>query len=486
MRGKGILLGVALALALSAAPAVAQAGDSSISGTVTDSSGESLADVCVDADKDLSWEWGSATTGADGTYRIDDLVAGEYTIYFSPCARPSPYLSEWYDDKPDWESADRVPVADGAEVSGINAALTRRGSITGTVTNEQGDPLGEICVFARSEDWEWGGYADTSPDGRYAIAGLPSGGYRVHFQDCGQGLHLPEWYDNKQRLLEADLVPVVEEATTADINAALALGGSIAGQVTGEQGQPLEGICVDAYDPSGDWVSSAETDDRGRYRVTELPAGAYKIEFTDCDWDWYRTTPPYLPEWYDDKEDLDTADPVEVVAGVERNGIDAQLAPAPAPDLALSALSVEPERFRTDVGDLAPNPLRKRVHVGVSNLGEADAEDAELEVWACTRSDEKCQDIGSALVSVPAGGEQSRSFQWNAAGTAGDVTVFARVCGDDDTDPSNNGAEIDHFVLVDGSGAGVTLRASSSSAQDPSLTPCERGEDGFFFDDEPD
>lgn len=95
--------------------------------------------------------------------------------------------------------------------------------------------------------------------------------------------------------------------------------GSISGTVTAaEDGQPLPGICVSVTYPDGYYVASTRTDAAGHY-IVDVPPGQHKVYFYDC------FGGDRLPEWYDDKPDLASADPVSVQTGVDTPGINAAL-----------------------------------------------------------------------------------------------------------------------------------------------------------------
>ena len=136
-----LCLCVAVVLSASAvtAPAAQAASTGSITGTVTDASGNPLAGIDVTAyqsDGSGDWEWASqVTTASDGSYLISGLSAGVYHVEFSD---PNGiYPSQFYDSVAALagDSATPVDVTDGATTPGIDAALTPGGHITGTVTD---------------------------------------------------------------------------------------------------------------------------------------------------------------------------------------------------------------------------------------------------------------------------------------------------------------------------------------------------------------
>lgn len=80
-----------------------------------------------------------ATTGADGSYRLDNVPVMEHVVSFQP---PAATLAlQWYDGQPSRSTARRVAIAHGQTSAGVNAALTAPGSISGTIVDAAGQPV---------------------------------------------------------------------------------------------------------------------------------------------------------------------------------------------------------------------------------------------------------------------------------------------------------------------------------------------------------
>lgn len=447
-------------------PAGAQSSDEtgSISGTVKSESDEVLSGICVQTYGDHYW---SATVRTDdsGAYTVSDLPSDSYLVRFSDCGSEPTYVTEWYDDRPDYDSADPVEVDEGEQVSGIDAELVVGGEIVGTVTDEAGEPLGGICVWAdRDTDQEpvsedgfgsdavvaFSGGPTTDDSGLYRIGALRDGDYRVHFWDCNRPRrYLDEWYDGQPDHGSADTVPVSEGEETSGIDAGLALGGWVQGRVTDPGGDPVADICVDAED--GPSFGYARTGEDGTYLLGALRTGTYRVRFRDCSW-----PSVYQSEYYDDVRWASQATPIDVVEGEGVFDIDASL--APPPDVAVSGLQVENEQLRTDSGEEGESVGWVRdVRVQLSNLGHNDARAVWLTVRACPETIGRCRYVADESVSVPAQEEQLFTYRWNGFGSLGDVEVTAEVESVDDPDPTNDRAAVQHYVVVGGTGLGVGL-----------------------------
>lgn len=280
-----------------------------IAGIVIDEGGNPLEGI------EVSPVWGgySVPTDPAGAYRLEALETGEYKVSFDP-PFDSNYISEWYDDKQDFESADHVPVVAGAVTDGINAALSLGGIVEGRVTDPSGNPLSGVHVSAFSE--QGSGWAITDPHANYSVRALRTGAYRIRFLPAFGTNFLEEYWNDKQSFSEADLVEVTQGSTVSSVNAALEIGGVISGSVTDEAGNPLASVWVSA---SGDDYASQGTDSDGKFSLVGLKTGQYRVQFS----------PPfggdYISEFYNDKADFSSADLVAVTAGQETPGIDASL-----------------------------------------------------------------------------------------------------------------------------------------------------------------
>lgn len=196
----------------------AAAGD--IEGTVTDSSGAPLGDMCVLASSETLRSFTTRTT-ADGRYVVT-VPAGRYSIRFWDCGRRS-YAAEWYDDVPDQSSATQVPVTPDETVRGIDASLRALGSISGRIDDLDGRPIRGACI----DVWPEGGApgdarAFSAEDGTYQVRGLEPGTHRVLFTDCGEDAYAGEWYDDQPSVTTATPVALAEGEHLTGIDAALA------------------------------------------------------------------------------------------------------------------------------------------------------------------------------------------------------------------------------------------------------------------------
>ena len=289
-------------------------GVPSIAGQVTNSLGSGLANISVQAYNAVT---GASTptilTDQEGNYQFSNLPTGNYKILFSGTG----YFSQWYSGKANQASADPVVVTAPALTSGIDVVLEPSGGISGSVTNDLGVGIANVNVQVCEPGGYMLAYAMTNSSGNYTVSGLPAGNYKVRFL-ASQG-YRSEWYNDKSTQNSADLVAVTLPDITPGINAVLGPGASISGTVRNGQGTGIANVDIWVYDLNGWWMSGARTNQNGVYAANGLPGGSYRVLFT----------PPsatgYSSEWYNNKSQQNSADPVAVTVPNVTSGIDAVL-----------------------------------------------------------------------------------------------------------------------------------------------------------------
>jgi 5-hydroxyisourate hydrolase-like protein (transthyretin family) len=293
-----------------------------ITGTVTDGS-IPLQGIQVDVYLWTGSNYESSDftiTDASGNYDIGQLATGMYRLEFSDLF-DRVYLTEYYDDAPDLESATDISVTVGSTTSGIDAVMVKGGHITGTVSDGTNPLPGiEVMVYRwTGSNYEFLHSTGTDASGNYDMGHLPTGIYRVQFQDQWNGVYASEWYDDAPDLDSATDISVTAASTTSGIDAVLTHWGHISGTVS-DGINPLPDIKVTAYRWTGgyDWSGSTNTDASGHYDLDHLATGSYRVEFYDI-------TGVYGHEYFDDAADLDNASDISVAAGSTTAGIDAVL-----------------------------------------------------------------------------------------------------------------------------------------------------------------
>ena len=174
--------------------------------------------------------YGTAVFGDPGVYTLDGISAGLWVVAAGNGTEGhvSPWAREYFDGKPDRDSADRVLVT-SIKPTEVTIQLSMGGTISGTVTDEttglpiEGVEVQYLILEAGGLHNGFGGDV-TASDGTYMIEGLATGLHKVCFFD--ERYQAECWDDVKHNGEEVPLTPgdfievTVGEAVTG-IDAAL-------------------------------------------------------------------------------------------------------------------------------------------------------------------------------------------------------------------------------------------------------------------------
>jgi hypothetical protein len=298
-----------------------------ITGTVRlgSAAGRGLRGICVDAQNQAGLF--EVATRQGGRYRVEGLPAGRYSVSFYPgCGNDGNYLESDYPG--------RVPVTAGKTATGVDGVLRPGGLIAGKVTAPDGQPIVNMAVLAFDQNGDFG-FACTSPAGTYRLRQLPTGRYTIEFaNECGaKGSWAPQFYPDKTDPDAAVPVRVGPGQHVTGINAAMHPGAVISGTITSRAGRPVSRICASAESVSeaftgieigGEGDAGIKTGRHGGYRIANLPAGRYAVQFTECG------APAYASRWFSGRPGVPIGDVVDVGAGAVVRGVGAVLAPGGA------------------------------------------------------------------------------------------------------------------------------------------------------------
>jgi protocatechuate 3,4-dioxygenase beta subunit len=306
----------------------------SISGRVTNGSGDPIEGVQVTAYDPAGIALQASATDAAGNYSVGRLPSGSFKLQFNAAnVIAGNYASEYYPDQRLIADAGLVAVIADQVTAGIDAVLANGGTITGRVTSG-GNALAGLPVHAIDADSDFFLSITTGMDGSYAIRNVPADTYRVRFRP-GTGDLAVEWWNDQADFTSAGAVTVADGATVAGIDADLSEAtGAVSGRVTDGFGAGIPGVTVIAQDMARIAAyNSVLTDADGYYVIGRLPTCQTKI--------WFNTDGAYLNyanEYYNDKADHGAADAVTVTAGEATTNIDAVLAARPALTITTDAL----------------------------------------------------------------------------------------------------------------------------------------------------
>jgi hypothetical protein len=323
--GRVLFATIAAACAV-AVLAPCSAAAATIFGTVSDEVthvGIAGVEVCP-TPQPYTFEVDCVQTDSSGHYYVGGLAPTQYMLSFSAWVNNLPYVSEFYDNKPNNLGADLVTLSSPEEVRQLDVDLAEGGSIGGTLTDDvSGEPVASMaaCAWDDTDTYERCSKSDAAGD--YQINGLPSGEYSVEYEGWNQANYLREFYEDQYSWAQATRVTVVAPGVTTGIDAELAKGAEILGHVSDvETGGPLYGVMICAgeqADPEKGACSGTDTE--GNYALRGMPAGTYLLEFGVQTGPFSRS----VGQWWNGATTVEEADPITIAPPESLAGIDGAL-----------------------------------------------------------------------------------------------------------------------------------------------------------------
>jgi hypothetical protein len=150
--------------------------------------------------------------------------------------------------------------------STLNISTSLPGSISGTVEDENGDPIEDADVELYDDNDQLVDSTTSDGSGDYTFTDVAPGSYTVRASMTG--------YRDDER---AVIVAGGEDKTGQDLELEF---GSIEGVVVDENGDPVPGATVEVLDDNGDVVGTDTTSSNGRWEVEDLFMGTYTVRIS--------------------------------------------------------------------------------------------------------------------------------------------------------------------------------------------------------------
>ena len=281
----------------------------------------------------------AATTGADGSYLIEDLPNGGFIVYAESVGDyvATAWPSEQCVTGCNPATRDTLTLGGGDDFTGIDITLVEGGRLRGRVEGMPGNIAQPGAVeFYEAGTVEFAGSVGLV-GGEYVSDPLPAGEYLVFTATSGG--YIDELYDDVPCPFSCDETPAtpvpvtIGEESTVDFE--LTQGGRIAGRIfdAGTNGVLPQRPSVQVRMGDNAVVWSGTVASNGTYLTRALPAGTYYVRS--------RNRSGFLDEMYLDEEcywcapvggiDINgqpvTPTPVNIVVGVTTPGIDLGLSP---------------------------------------------------------------------------------------------------------------------------------------------------------------
>lgn len=224
-----------------------------VTGTVRDPGGAAVPGVVVTFSGDDGDD--SATTGADGRYRLE--------------VPPGHYRARAIGEDLVGAATEVLDLKKGSAGGSVDLVVGRLASVSGRVKDARGNPVADATLTfetllrggrVRSQDLDERGTAQSGADGAYALKVAP-GPVRVTAERGG--LKARTFLDN------------VESGSTRTADLTFPVGAEIAGRVVGPDRRPVAGARLVVVS-TGDSIEAA-TDDRGGFAIN-VPVGKITLQ----------------------------------------------------------------------------------------------------------------------------------------------------------------------------------------------------------------
>ena len=235
-------------------------GTATISGTVKDDADSPVENASVQLKSGNTAVGAAVTTGADGTFKMEKVEAGTYTLE----ASASGYATG---------TTEAFAVSDGETVTGKNIVLGKEVKvvISGKVTDAEGNPINGYVSVGLYQDGKSIAVGSTNEQGEYTIGsknfGYDPGDYEIRVSSKG--------YIGQEVFIT---VPKQETYTVPTIKLAVdpMKDASISGVLRdAKTGEPLSGTI--SWSKDGTFAGSHSVSSTGEYKIIGLRAGTYTV-----------------------------------------------------------------------------------------------------------------------------------------------------------------------------------------------------------------
>jgi len=253
-----------------------------ISGVIYNADSSTASGVTVSAFSESTGNGGETQSGSDGSYSIVVPGSEDYIVWSNVTGKPDSFYVAETGPTTKWESASSVRISNGDQ-GGINITIPEYKTVSGTLSDPDGNPLAGKWVIAYSVSTGENGIETTDASGGYFI-GLPvRNDYVVYAFETENflGAYYSEQAIGTNALEEAATVDLAnDDGVNKDIQ--LKFGVTVSGYVENRSGGGVTDAWIVASSKKLSYIngtfSSSMPSKRGSFSLTLKPSNDYIIE----------------------------------------------------------------------------------------------------------------------------------------------------------------------------------------------------------------
>ncbi|GAC1438753.1 MAG: hypothetical protein NVSMB68_10400 [Thermoanaerobaculia bacterium] len=248
-----------------------------VSGSVTDSNGNPIANASVLAYSAEGKFVSFATTTADGRFTMT-LTPGAYRLVAVDNAFK--FAAAFLGGAASFENSQVLRLIAGQVTSNLTFLLEPGGLVAGRVVDAvSGAGIAGITVAAYNPDGSSRTFVTTDANGRYVLL-LPPGNFRIAAFDPSL-IYATQFYPQGTSFFAAVVISSTAGSSISLQPLSLVHGGRVSGIVTdGINHGAIGGAVILAYDTNGNLTGRTTSASNGTYRLV-LPPGSYRVVASD-------------------------------------------------------------------------------------------------------------------------------------------------------------------------------------------------------------
>lgn len=248
----------------------------------------------------------TTSTGIEGEFEVREVPAGRFTLQISRGG----FLPLAYGAALPGDPGQPIEIRDGAVVEKLKITLQRAGVISGQLTDDTGEPMSGVDVWAMQEQFFRGRkrmvpvssaapHIASDDTGQYRLTGLAPGEYFVMATTRATWMsdaktpqmlsYAPTYFPGTAMPSEGRRVKVTagQEVSAIDFSLAPIRAARVSGTAIATDGLPMSGMVALMHEftgPSGGRISmpgNARIAADGSWQITDLSPGEYTVRATD-------------------------------------------------------------------------------------------------------------------------------------------------------------------------------------------------------------